>query len=220
MSSRSRPYTGVNLVDGTLSCVKGKGGGGGVVYTVTAELKPSSNIKKDSQLEDGETTTETRAPNVVVQFESPWKLKEGMFYDVECRGENGEGMYLLQLPKSGGSGGKVASDVVAMVTSPLGRFGANGGVGNVKVGKVFEGVDNGGGKYTDVDVTFDALTPAMRELPRRVRARAWEVRGNLYVLAVQGGTGRKWEQDVGKYVDDIMGNAGVGEVRSKLRNRG
>ena len=34
----------------------------------------------------------------------------------------------------------------------------------------------GDDKYYDVDVTFDALSPAMRELPRRVYARSYAVR--------------------------------------------
>jgi len=154
MASRARPVTGVRLVPDTLT--SGKSTVRKNWSHVSAELKPTG-----------------KGGNVIMQFDSPWKLKTGMFYDVECRGDRGEGCYVVEVGVPDPSNpSSISSSIVNLVTDPKGRFGANGGVGNVKVLSTKASKSE---EFTpmevDVEFTFDALSPAMRELPRRVKAR-------------------------------------------------
>ena len=91
MSSRARPVTNVKLLDGTLTSTWEDGG---------KSKRTANGINAEIELGG----TDCR-----VQFSSPWSLKRGMFYDVETRGENGDGAYLHvgQKAPSGGANEKV-----------------------------------------------------------------------------------------------------------------
>ena len=139
MSSRSRPVTGVVLLEEVQESGKK------TAPTVSAELV----------LDGGVAATAT--------FDAQYPLNRGMFYDVEVRGKGADGAFLqvASLPD-----GKTIADVgdsffTKKVFSTSGRFGAYGAPTDIKV------VNSDKGTRREVEVTFSALSPSQTEVPRR-----------------------------------------------------
>jgi hypothetical protein len=206
MSSRARPVTGVKLLDEPTSSFElGGRGGRGKMNNIQAELQLAAGPVRAS-------------------FDCPWSLKRGMFYDVEARGENSQGCYLqvVKLPRSAADAAQAGRALAAAVTASETRFGANGGVDALRVGP--SGLkDAPGGQYLETSFTFSTLSPSMRELPRKVVLRAsWPPRGaarEVVALVLQGGVGRKWEEENGQYERMIMESFFVADEKSSLKNR-
>ena len=170
----------VNYVDKSkLNTFNGAGAGPVGISTMSSRARPVTNVKllPDSLSSSRELSKSKKGPNQIaaelslesavvrVGFTSPWPLKRGMFYDVETRGQNSEGCYLQveRLPTL--TGKALGLHIANAVTRPSSRFGANGGVGGLRVLSTKE-VKVGDREFRDVEFTFDTLSPAMRELPR------------------------------------------------------
>ena len=206
MSSRARPVTNVKVVDGTLTSTWEESG---------KSKKAANGVQAELEVGGG---------NVRVQFASPWKLNRGMFYDVETRGEGGDGCYLhvgRKAPAASSSDKDVARWIAESVTAKSSRFGANGGV-TLKTIMPAETVMNADGQaFRDTTFFFDTLSPSMRELPRRARVRAsWPPRGGESVMLVlQGGVGEAYKKGVKPYEELIMTSFATYDVKSGLKNR-
>lgn len=167
MSSRSRPSTGVVLLEE----VQESGSRG--APTVTAELV----------LDGGVAATAT--------FQAEYPLNRGMFYDVEVRSTSGDGafMQVAALPD-----GKSLADVgdkflTKAVFSTEGRFGAYGAPTDIKVLK------SESAKMRLLDVSFSALSPGQTEVPRRTYIAAVQPEGSTDVVMLVGGsTASSWKK--------------------------
>lgn len=166
MSSRSRPVTGVVLLEEVQETGKKD------APTVTAELV----------LDGGVAATTT--------FQSEYPLNRGMFYDVEVRSKSGEGSFVqvAALPE-----GKALADMpntflTKAVFSTEGRFGAYGSPTDIKI----LGSDKSGSARL-IDVAFSALSPGGTEVPRHAFVTALQPEGSTdVVMLVGGGTASQW----------------------------
>jgi len=167
MSSRSRPATGVVLLEEVQESGKRD------APTVTAELV----------LDGGVAATAT--------FQAEYPLNRGMFYDVEVRSLSGDGAFLqvAALPE-----GKTLADVsdkflTKAVFSTEGRFGAYGAPTDIKVLK------SESSKMRMIDVAFSALSPGQTEVPRRTYIAALQPDGSTDVVMLVGGsTASSWKK--------------------------
>lgn len=142
MSSRSRPVTGVVLLEEVQESGKK------TAPTVSAELV----------LDGGVAATAT--------FDAQYPLNRGMFYDVEVRNLAGEGAFLqvASLPEGKSLGEMSASFLTKSVFSTEGRFGAYGAPTDIKVLSKSEA-----GAMRLLEISFAALSPGgneVRPLPR------------------------------------------------------
>jgi len=167
MSSRSRPVTGVVLLEEVQES------GTKDAPTITAELV----------LDGGVAATAT--------FKSSYPLNRGMFYDVEVRSKAGDGAFLqvASLPE-GKSIDDVSDKVITKaVFSTEGRFGAYGAPTDIKVLKSDKG------KERLLELAFSALSPGQAEVPRRALVAAVQPEGSSdMVLLVGGSTTAQWKK--------------------------
>ena len=188
MSSRARPVTGVKVIEGSLYSSWEDNG---------KSKKNPNQITCEVELGTGTS---------LVGFSSPWTLKRGMFYDVETRGESGDGSY-LQVGKSPPSEDvEIGQWIFSTVTAQSGRFGANGGATLKSIQPVKTVQNSEGDTFKDVVFYFDTLSPSMRELPRRVRVRcSWPPRkGECCMLVLQGGVGESYKKSVKPIEEEMM----------------
>jgi len=112
-------------------------------------------------------------------FDTPWKLAEGGYYDVEAQSKEGEvaflqvkalgkGEALSKLPKTW------FGDVLFTVD---GRYGAYGAPTDIKL-KELSGENDG----RSLELSFTTLTPGMTEVPRKGIVRAIQAPGSNDVL--------------------------------------
>ena len=169
MSSRSRPVTGVVLLEEVQESGKKD------APTVAAELV----------LDGGVAATAT--------FQSEYPLVRGMFYDVEVKNTKGDGAFLqvARLPD-----GKTLADVgnavlTKAVFSTEGRFGAYGAATDVKVLSSSEK----DAPTRLLDVSFAALSPGQTEVPRRALVAAVQPEGSADVVMLVGSsTANAWKK--------------------------
>jgi len=169
MSSRSRPATGVVLIEEVQEAGKKD------APTVSAELV----------LDGGVAATAT------FQAASGYPLVRGMFYDVEVKGKAGDSafMQVAKLPE-----GKSISDVgdkffTSNVFSAAGRFGAYGSATDIKV------LSSEKGSTRLIDVTFAALSPGQQEVPRHALVAAVQPEGaDDVVMLVGSSTSGAWKK--------------------------
>lgn len=161
MSSRSRPVTGVVLLEEVQESGKA------AAPTVTAELV----------LDGGVAATAT--------FDAQYPLNRGMFYDVEVRNLAGEGAFLqvASLPDGKALGDVKDSFITKKVFSTGGRFGAYGAPTDIKVLDKSEK-----GAMRLFDITFAALSPGGNEVPRRALVAAVQPEGSSDVVMLVGGS--------------------------------
>jgi len=100
-----------------------------------------------------------------VAFQSPWKLAEGGYYDVEAKSKDAGDSAFVQVAKL--PGGKSVDKLpktffTEQVLSVTGRFGAYGAPADIKV----SGDGAEGGSRT-LEIAFTALSPGMAEVSRR-----------------------------------------------------
>ena len=100
--------------------------------------------------------------------------------------QTGDGAYVLVAPAKGPLK-KVVSDKIFAAD---GKYGSYGAPADVRLAKS----ENRGDGDEVFEYTFVALTPAMREVARRVRARAIQVGGDDVFILVAGSTAARWKQ--------------------------
>lgn len=171
MSSRSRPVTGVVLLESPQET--------GTPPYVSAELVLDGGV----------------IANVGFQAEQGYPLNRGMFFDVEVRGKNTDSSAFLQVAKL--PDGKSISDVkdsflTKAVFSTGGRFGAYGAPTDIKVVESQEKP----GPLRMLDVTFSTPSPGQLEVPRRAIISAIQPKGSDNVVMLIGGSSpKKWQKE-------------------------
>ena len=171
MSSRSRPVTGVVLLEEV------KESGKKDAPTVTAEVV----------LDGGVAATAT------FDASDGYPLVRGMFYDVEVKGKTGDSAFLqvAKLPE-----GKAIEDVpdkffTKNVFSTEGRFGAYGAATDIKV---LSSVKSSPTRRL-LDVSFSALSPGALEVPRRALVSCVQPEGSIDVVMLVGSsTSGSWKK--------------------------
>jgi len=174
MSSRSRPATGVVLVEEV------QASGPKDAPSVSAELALDGGV----------------AASVAFQAEPGFALIRGMFYDVEVRNKAGSSSFLqvASLPS-----GKSLADVsdslfTKAVFSAAGRFGAYGAATDIKV----KSAEAAAGRRT-LDVSFAALSPSGTEAPRRALITAIQPAGSTDVVMLVGSASKnEWPKEEAK----------------------
>jgi len=171
MSSRSRPSTGVVLLEAVQE------GGGKNAPSVTAELV----------LDGGVVAT------AVFDSQPGYPLIRGMFYDVEVRSKATDCAAFLQVTPL--PSGKTIAEVsdsffTKAVFSTEGRYGAYGAPTDIKV---VTPSTKGTGKRL-LEITFSALSPNGAEVPRKALVAAVQPEGaEDAVMFVAGSTSSNWK---------------------------
>jgi len=169
MSSRSRPTTGVVLLE----------------EVVESGKKDSPTVSAELVLDGGVAAT------AVFQSEPGYPLVRGMFYDVEVRSSKADGAFLqvAALPE-----GKTIATVddkffTKAVFSTGGRFGAYGAPTDIKV------FSSEKGSTRLLEIGFSALSPGQQEVPRRALVAAVQPEGAADVVMLVGGsTTSQWKK--------------------------
>lgn len=170
MSSRSRPSTGVVLLEEVKEAGK----------------KDQPSVSADLVLDGGVVATAT------FDADPGYPLIRGMFYDVEVRSIKGADGAFLQVAKL--PSGKSITDVgdaffTKAVFSTEGRFGAYGQPTDIKV------VKSDKGDRRLLDISFSALSPGALEVPRRALVAAVQPDGaDDVVMLVGGSTASAWKK--------------------------
>jgi len=173
MSSRSRPSTGVVLLEEVSEAGK----------------KDAPTVSADLVLDGGVVATAT------FDAEPGYPLIRGMFYDVEVRSKASDGAFLqvAALPS-----GKTMADVndqffTKAVFSTEGRFGAYGAPTDIRVV-----TSDKGSSQRLLEITFSALSPGQTEVPRRALVAAVQPEGATDVVMLVGGsTASQWKKAEG-----------------------
>jgi len=170
MSSRSRPSTGVVLLEEVIET------GSKDAATVSAELVLDGGV----------------AATTVFQAVPGYSLVRGMFYDVEVRSKSSaDGAFLQVAPLPAGKSLGDVDDkfITKAVFSTEGRFGAYGAPTDVKVLKSESGTTR------LLDIAFSALSPGQQEVPRRALVAAVQPEGAADVVMLVGGcTASSWKK--------------------------
>ena len=112
------------------------------------------------------------------------RWRRGCTVQVSRDYQTGDGAYVLVAPAKGALK-KVVSDKIFAAD---GKYGSYGAPSEVKL----KGSERRGDGDEVFEYTFVALTPAMREVARRVRARAIQVGGDDVFILVAGSTAARW----------------------------
>lgn len=206
MSSRSRPATGVVLLEEVQESGKKE------APTVTADLVLDGGVVSTTLLLHKRCHM-MPSPNDLVlaawcslllvfvcaqvatttfQSASGYPLVRGMFYDVEVKGKAGDSSFLqvASLPN-----GKAIADVndkffTKNIFSTEGRFGAYGAATDIKVLKTEKA-----GSLQLFEVTFSALSPGGTESPRHAIVSALQPQGSTdVVMLVASSTSSVWKK--------------------------
>ncbi|KAG8463181.1 hypothetical protein KFE25_011178 [Diacronema lutheri] len=195
ISGKSRPRTGVCLLEPVATV--GSAAGGGKTVTVQSLVAL-----------DGGVAATTR-------FESPYPLAQGFYYDVETRSREGDGAFLLveRLPAGATLDTVDGAWLLSTVFASTGRFGAYGVPTDVRLladsfaderGAAAAGGASGGrgGGARDqprlrlVEVSFAALTPGGSEQRRHAMISALQPRGSEDAMLLVGGTSElRWKKE-------------------------
>uniref|UniRef100_A0A7S2I576 PsbP C-terminal domain-containing protein n=1 Tax=Haptolina brevifila TaxID=156173 RepID=A0A7S2I576_9EUKA len=169
MSSRSRPVTGVVLLE----------------EVQESGAKGETAISAELVLDGGVAATAT------FQAEPAYSLIRGMFYDVEVRSKTADGAFLqvASLPEGKSIGDIDDRFLLKSVFSTEGRFGAYGAPVDVKILGSEKGVKR------ILEVSFNALSPGQNEVPRRALVAAIQPEGAAdLVMFVGGSTAGQWKK--------------------------
>jgi len=168
MSSRSRPVTGIVLLEEVTESGKKKEG-----VTISAELVLDGGVAA--------TATFEAAPG--------YDLNRGMFYDVEVRSKAQDGSFLqvAALPS-----GKTILDMAdsfftKKVFSTEGRFGAYGAPTDIKVLSTNKPAADAKGARL-LELSFSALSPGGTEVARKALVAAYQPEGAANVVMLVGGS--------------------------------
>ena len=169
-----------------------EGGAGGLGKT-----KPNTGVVVADAFGDGAAKAATTPPGpasarlvgaatglpVDVSFDSPWPTSAGL---VSRDYTTGDGAYVLATAATRAT---LEADCRAKIFAVDGKYGAYGPVADVKLRRA-EPLGDGDARF---EYTFTALSPAMREVERRVAARATLVGERDAFLLVAGTTGNRWK---------------------------
>lgn len=167
-----------------------EGGAGGLTKT-----KPNTGVKTAAGAVDDERPKTTPAGPVAarlagrkglpvdVSFNAPFPTTPGL---VSRDYQTGDGAYVLVAPVKGALKAVVSQKVFATD----GKYGSYGAPSDVRL-KESQTLAPGDEVF---EYTFVALTPAMREVTKRVRARAIQVGGDDVFILVAGSTAARWKQ--------------------------
>jgi len=170
MSSRSRPSTGVVLLEEVQEAGK----------------KDAPAVSAELVLDGGVAATAT------FQSEPGYPLIRGMFYDVEVKGKAGDSAFLQVAPLPEG---KTMADVndkffTKAVFSTEGRFGAYGSATDIKVLN-----SERSGAMRLIEVSFSALSPGQTEVPRKAIIASLQPEGATdAVMLVGSSTSGTWKK--------------------------
>jgi hypothetical protein len=176
LSGKPRPETGVVL----LEPVEASG------RTISAELLCAAS--------DGDGSVATQA-----RFESAFELAKGNYYDVEARNREGDAAYIhvARLP-SGKSLESVPNTFFTdTALGATGRFGSYSApqINSVTSAKDLTGTTTKGGATRFVEVSFNALTQAGYEVPRRGVIAALQPTGSSDILMLVATVGAaRWKK--------------------------
>lgn len=168
ISSRSRPSTGVVLLD----------------EVQESGDKNSPTVSAELVLDGGVAATVTWA--------SEFPLSHGMFYDVETRAKTGEGAFLqvARLPDGKSMAEVSDSFFTKAVFATEGRFGAYGAPTDIRV---LSSSREGAPRL--LELSFAALSPGQTEVPRRALVAALQPEGaSDVVMLVGGATTSQWKK--------------------------
>jgi hypothetical protein len=166
-----------------------EGGAGGLTKT-----KPNTGVKTAAGAVDDERPKTTPAGPVAarlagrrglpvdVSFNAPFPTTPGL---VSRDYQTGDGAYVLVAPAKGA----LKAVVSQKVFTADGKNGSYGAPSDVRL-KESQPLAPGDEIF---EYTFVALTPAMREVTKRVRARAIQVGDDVFIL-VAGSTAARWKQ--------------------------
>lgn len=196
ISSRSRPVTGVVLLDEVVSSGK----------------ESSPTISAEMVLDGGVAIT--------ASFESTWPLAKGMFYDVESRSKGGDGafMHVASLPSGASLETLPSTFFTDKILSAAGRFGAFGAPTDVKIlsSKTLESKEV---SRRELEISFNALSPGQSEVPRRALVAAVQPTGSSSVVMLVGGaTAGRWKSTE-PAVRKTIGSFKVSQTRSTKLKR-
>lgn len=169
MSSRSRPTTGVVLLE----------------EVVEAGKKDAPTVSAELVLDGGVAAT------AVFQSEPGYPLVRGMFYDVEVRSSKADGAFLQVAALPEGKSIATVDDkfFTKAVFSTGGRFGAYGAPTDIKV------LSSEKGATRVLEIAFSALSPGQQEVPRRALVAAVQPEGaGDVVMLVGGATVSQWKK--------------------------
>jgi len=175
MSSRSRPVTGIVLLEEVTESGKKKEG-----VTISAELVLDGGVAA--------TATFEAAPG--------YDLNRGMFYDVEVRSKNQDGSFLqvAALPSGKSILDMADSFFTKKVFSTEGRFGAYGAPTDIKVLSTNKAAADAKGARL-LELSFSALSPGGTEVARKALVSAYQPEGAANVVMLVGGsTTSQWKK--------------------------
>jgi len=176
MSSRSRPVTGIVLLEEVSESGKKKDGA-----TISAELVLDGGVAA--------TATFDAAPG--------YELNRGMFYDVEVRSKNQDGAFLqvAALPEGKSIGEVADSFFTKKVFSTEGRFGAYGAPTDIKVLSTNKGAEEKNKGARLLELSFSALSPGGTEVARKALVASYQPEGaSDVVMLVGGSTSGQWKK--------------------------
>lgn len=166
--------------------------------TMTGKSKPELGIiLVDEVKQEGKTGI---TGNVVladglvasVNFNSPWPIAEGGYYDVEVKSRDGDTAF-VQVAKVPAGKSLVTVPKSFFVNSILGvegRYGAYGAPTDVKVL-----TDDAAGATRRLEVAFTALSPGAAEVQRRAFVTATQPAGSTEaVMLVAGTAAPRWKK--------------------------
>lgn len=171
MSSRSRPSTGVVLLEEIQESGKSN----------------APSVAADLVLDGGVVATAS------FQSEVGYPLIRGMFYDVEVKGKAGDSAFLQVAPLPEGKTMVDMADkfFTKAIFSTEGRFGAYGSATDIKV----LSSDDKAKAMRMFEVTFSALSPGGQEAPRHAIVSALQPEGSTDVVMLVGSsTSGSWKK--------------------------
>lgn len=170
MSGKTRPDTGIVLVDEPTQNARGK--------TLTTSATVVTSDRYVAQL----------------TFESTWPIQRGNFYDVEVRSkEGGDGAFLLCKAAPKAPAGLPAKWFADNIFNIEGRYGAYGAPADVKLLK-----DSVVGSDRVLEYSFTALSPSQAQVLRKCAVKATTGPGSSDIfLIVAGTTASRWKKEQG-----------------------
>ena len=127
-----------------------------------------------------------------VAYESPWRLAEGNYNDVETKSiDTGDTAFVQVMPGQGSLSGMKKSAFTDAILGSEGRYGAYGAPYNVKV--LSDTKDESADSRT-LEVSFTALGP-MTEVDRRAIVTAKTAKGSRdIVMLISGTQAARWKK--------------------------
>lgn len=139
---------------------------------------------------------------VLASFQSPWPLATGSVFDVECKNEQGDDVFLAVTSSLKGASLADVKDsfLVERLFSPTGRFSFYGPPTEIKVKQSITK-----GNRREMDLFFSTLSQSTQtEIPRRAKLVATVPEGTDQAVMLVGSTSAlRWKRGVDQQVDQV-----------------